>query len=62
MDTTDLTNVLVSVFKLSSTGMGHFAEMHFLSFSQPPFDAQDLKFYSESFHLRSLKLVHYTTA
>ena len=37
VDKTDLTNVLVSVFKNSDTGMGHFGEMHFPSFSQPPF-------------------------
>ena len=29
MDKTDLTNVLVSVLKISSTGMGHFGKMHF---------------------------------
>ena len=29
VDKTDLTNVLVSVFKISSTGMVHFGEMHF---------------------------------
>ena len=29
MDKTDLTNVLVSVFKTSSAGMGHFGKMHF---------------------------------
>ena len=47
MDKTDLTNVLVLVFKISSTDMGHFAEMHF-SFPFPSlpldyFDVQDLK-------------------
>ena len=29
MDKTDQTNVLVSVFKISCTGMGHFGEIHF---------------------------------
>ena len=29
MDKTDLTNVLASVFKISSTDMGHFGKMHF---------------------------------
>ena len=29
MDKTDLINGLVSVFKISSTGMGHFGKMHF---------------------------------
>ena len=41
MDKTDLTNVLVLVFKISSTGsylkyIGHLGEIQF-SFSQPPF-------------------------
>ena len=45
MDKTDLTNVLVSVFKISSTGMGYFGKMHFfLSFSfLDYFDVQDIK-------------------
>ena len=45
MDKTDLTNVLVSFFKISSTGMGHFGKMHFfLSFYfLDYFDIQDLK-------------------
>ena len=29
MDKTDLTNVLVSAFKISSTGMGHFRKIYF---------------------------------
>ena len=29
MDKTDLTNVLVLVFKISSAGLGHFGKMHF---------------------------------
>ena len=29
MDKTELTNVLVSVFKISSTGMGRSGKMHF---------------------------------
>ena len=46
MDKTYLTNVLVSVFKISSTGMSHFGEMHF-SFPFPSlpldcFDVQDI--------------------
>ena len=45
MGKTDLTNVLVSVFKISSTGMGHFGKMHFfLSFSFLDYSGvQDLK-------------------
>ena len=49
MNKTDLTNVLVSVFKISSTGMGHFGKMHF-SFSFPfwtTFTSRILKIYSE---------------
>ena len=47
MDKTDWTNVLVSAFKISSTGMGHFGEMHF-SFPFPSllfdyFDVQNIK-------------------
>ena len=46
MDKTDKTNVLVSVFKISSTGMGHFGEMHLFPFPSLPFDhfdVQDIK-------------------
>ena len=46
MDKTDQTNVLVSVFKISSTGMDHFGEMHFFPFPGLPFDyfdVQDIK-------------------
>ena len=42
MDKTDLTNGLVSVFKISSTSMDHFGKMHF-SLSFDYFDVQDLK-------------------
>ena len=60
MAKTDLTNVLVSVFKISSTGslkyMGHLAEIQssfpFPSLPSDYFDVQDLKFYSLSFQLR----------
>ena len=45
MDKTDLTNVLVSVFKISSTGMGSlWKDAFFLSLSfLDYFDVQDLK-------------------
>ena len=43
MDKTDLTNVLVSVFKISSTGIGHFGKMHFSFSFLDYFDVQDLQ-------------------
>ena len=60
MAKTDLKNVLVSVFKISSAGfykyMGHLGKTQFcFPFPSLPldyFDVQDLKFYLASFHLR----------
>ena len=44
MDKTDLTNVLVSVFKISSSGIGRFRKMNFpFLFLSGIFDVQDLK-------------------
>ena len=58
MDKTDQTNVLVSIFKISSTGMGHFGEMHFsLPVLSLPFDYFDVKDIKMSLRIISFEII-----